>query len=1098
MSYKFFTNREGNTLMGKFNSFLSANSETIRHFDAVVGFLRASGYFEIQPLFERMSKVRVLVGIDTDKYVAEAVRKGILFHGVTTEKMKEEYLGEVCRDIEAANYSKEVEDGIKRMISDLSSGRLEIRSHPSKRIHAKIYLMYPDDFLESDKLGAAITGSSNLTSNGLGTSSEHQYEFNVMLIDTDDVRFAYKEFEKLWEEATQYEVTAEDVQEAVEKTYLKGDVSPYDLYIKTLDEYFEGRKLDSDDALDMPEDYAKYDYQIDAVEEGYQKLKKYDGFFLADVVGLGKTVIATMIAKKFLNENGTDKTKILVVYPPAVEHNWKATFRDFGIDRHAKFVSNGSLKKVTDDDNDDYWPPEDYDLVLVDEAHKFRTSETDAFAELQKICKTPRKNVGGVQGAKKKVMLISATPMNNSPEDLLNQILMFQDSKRCTIDGVSNLTSFFSQKVKEFKNLKKEGKFDEIRNLMETVRRKVIKPITVRRTRTDIESVPRYRKDVDGFPKVERPIESGYELNEHMADLFERTMETMVDDIKYARYQAIAYLKPGVADELYGNAQLVSGSLANMRKVSLVKRLESSFFAFKTSLNNFREANKNMIEMFEKGQVFITPDLDMNKMLAKGLSEEEIMAKLEAKAATNEKNAVFKADDFKPEFIELLRNDQAILDELCSQWDDITDDDDSKFAKFNDMLKHELFKTDRNPGQKLVVFSESKVTVNYLKRRINRDDVLVITSENRTENFKKIRENFDANYPKKLNDYNIILSTDVLAEGVNLHRANVIVNYDTPWNSTRLMQRIGRVNRIGSVSKHIYNYVFHPSREGDREIGLNNIAQGKLQAFISTFGNDNQVYSQNEKLEPDMAKLFDDTVRQENEDRDLELPFYEELRALYDSNRGEYDRIHKLSLRSRTGRERRKVDGVTLSEDTLVFLKTNFRKMFYLVSENAVQISSIEALKYFKAQADEQAVERIPRHFQHVHMALSKFDGDSQAEAMEQENAQSSSSSLSAQDHAALSLLDTLKSKESDPDMHSKMAKLRTLVERGTLIELNRELQRMQKSLRSRAGARMTQEQAMDRVRQLAVEYEVHYVDPSEARREQETKPEIILSESFN
>ena len=349
--------------MRKFDSFLSANSDTIRHFDAVVGFLRASGYFKLQPLFGQMNKVRVLVGIDTDKYVAEAFRRGILFQGVPAEEMREEYLDETRRDIEAAEYTKEVEDGILRMVSDLRSGRLEIRSHPSKRIHAKIYLMYPDGYLGSDKLGAAITGSSNLTGNGLGTSEECQYEFNVMLTDSDDVQFACKEFEKLWEEAKEFVITAENVREAIEKTYLKGDVSPYDLYIKTLDEYFEGRKLDSDDALDMPEGYVKYDYQIDAVEEGYQKLKKYDGFFLADVVGLGKTVIATMIAKKFLNENGTDKTKILVVYPPAVEHNWKATFRDFGIDRHAKFVSNGSLKKVTDDDNDDYWPPEDYDLV---------------------------------------------------------------------------------------------------------------------------------------------------------------------------------------------------------------------------------------------------------------------------------------------------------------------------------------------------------------------------------------------------------------------------------------------------------------------------------------------------------------------------------------------------------------------------------------------------------------------------------------------------------------------------------------------------------------------------------------------------------------
>lgn len=147
-------------------------------------------------------------------------------------------------------------------------------------------------------------------------------------------------------------------------------------------------------------------------------------------------------------------------------------------------------------------------------------------------------------------------------------------------------------------------------------------------------------------------------------------------------------------------------------------------------------------------------------------------------------------------------------------------------------MKHELFKTDRNSEQKLVVFSESVDTVKYLERRINRKDVLVISADNRSKLFKTIRENFDANYKTKLNKYNIILTTDVLAEGVNLHRANVIVNYDTPWNSTRLMQRIGRVNRIGSSSKHIYNYVFYPSREGNREINLNQIALSKIQHSI--------------------------------------------------------------------------------------------------------------------------------------------------------------------------------------------------------------------------------------------------------------------------
>lgn len=179
-----------------------------------------------------------------------------------------------------------------------------------------------------------------------------------------------------------------------------------------------------------------------------------------------------------------------------------------------------------------------------------------------------------------------------------------------------------------------------------------------------------------------------------------------------------------------------------------------------------------------------------------------------------------------------------------------------------------------------------------------------------------------------MNDYNIILTTDVLAEGVNLHRANVIVNYDTPWNSTRLMQRIGRVNRIGSASKHIYNYVFYPSREGNREINLKQIALSKIQTFHSTFGEDNQIYSREEIIDRDLSKLFDEGMKRQKEECNQELPYYEELRALYQTNRREYNRIAKLSLRSRTGRKANNIDGVTLSMIHLCSLKLISAKYF--------------------------------------------------------------------------------------------------------------------------------------------------------------------------
>lgn len=1093
-----FTNKNGNTLMREFEGVLN-NNPSIKNFDAIVGFLRASGYFSLRPFLDNINKARVLIGIDVDKYIVDAIRQGKIFFGAE-EEVKEDCLRQIRRDIESSGYKKVIEDGIFQMVKDLSDGKLELRAHPSKKIHAKIYVLYPDDFNQYSQ-GIAITGSSNLSGNGLGITEDKQYEFNVKMAQYDDVSFAKNEFEELWKEAEGCEITAEELKASIERTYLKGDVSPYDLYIKMLMEYFSDRVLESenDDASDVPDGYTKYDYQMDAVIEGYQKLLRYDGFFLADVVGLGKTVIATMIAKKFLLENGKENTKILVVYPPAVEQNWKTTFKDFGIDKYTKFITNGSLSKILDEDNYDYWNADEYDLILVDEAHKFRSHTTNAFEQLQEICKMPRINRGHIGGYRKKVMLISATPMNNSPADIYNEILLFQDPRHCTIDGVANLTAFFSPLIKEFKRFRSESDFNlkKFKKLAEQVRDRIIKPLTVRRTRTDIESVPRYNKDMNGFPKVERPIEKRYELNEHLADLFEKAILNLTKGLSYARYQAIAYLKPEAANGLYDNAETISRSLAGIRKNGLVKRLESSFHAFKVSIDNFKQANQNMIDMFNNDKVFIAPDLDINHLLAAGWCEEEIEEKLNAKAQVNPKNAAFSAKDFRPEFIEMLQVDQAILERMCVDWSGVTDADDSKFSKFRELLKHELFNTERNPQQKLVVFSESVDTVEYLAKRINRKDVLVVSAKNRSNLFKTIRENFDANFKTQLNDYNIILTTDVLAEGINLHRSNVIVNYDTPWNATRLMQRIGRVNRIGSGSKHIYNYVFYPSREGNREINLNQIALSKIQTFHSTFGEDNQIYSQEEVIDRNLGKLFDEAMQEQKKEKNQELPYYEELRTLYKTNRREYNRIAKLSLRSRTGRISRHIDGVTLSGDTLVFLKTNFRKVFFLVSDEAKELSVLDALKYFKASPEESPVQRIEQHHKHVEKALRKFRSIQDEEIKAQESGQDEPASRGAQVSTALSLLTNFMREIDDSELYLKVVQLKALAERGVITYISKRLQRIQKELKKSGKSRMTHDEALTEIIQMARKYAPYYMAEETLLKTQESDAEIILSESF-
>jgi superfamily II DNA/RNA helicase len=432
------------------------------------------------------------------------------------------------------------------------------------------------------------------------------------------------------------------------------------------------------------------------------------------------------------------------------------------------------------------------------------------------------------------------------------------------------------------------------------------------------------------------------------------------------------------------------------------------------------------------------------------------------------------------------------------EWEYINDSDDSKFAKFEALLDKELFSKEKNKGGKIVVFSESVDTIEYLARRIGRDDVLVISSDNRDRLFKTIRDNFDANWKKQKDDYNIILTSDVLAEGVNLHRSNIIVNYDTPWNSTKLMQRIGRVNRIGSKSDTIYNYVFYPSRQGNEQINLKQISLSKIQTFHTTFGEDNQIYSTDEIIDRDLDKLFKEGIKNEQEDRNLELPFYEELRTLYQQNRKEYKRIEKLSLRSRTGREARKVGEVTLTDDTLVFLKTNFRKIFYLVDDKQTsELSVLDALNYFKALPEEKPVERIEQHHDHVEKALKEFQVTKMREMQEEAQNQNQRSNLGAQVTTAVSLINSMLQRVDDDEIRLKLVQLRSLTERGTITYIGKRLQRIQKDLQRQGGskAKLTFDEALKQVLEMANRYNAYYRDTQHA--DEETDAVIILSESF-
>lgn len=1090
MSTKFFTNREENTLIKKFEGVFTYNPN-IQYFDALVGYFRASGYFRIRPFLNQVPNIRILVGINIDKMLADAHKSGLDFFS-NYQRTKEDFIREIQKDIAQANYDKDTENGILQFIDDIIQKKIQVKAHPEKKIHAKVYILRPEPFNQHTP-ATVITGSSNLTDAGLGGGNFYNYEFNVQLTEYPDVQFATAEFEKLWAESV--DILPVDIQGIKKETYLNEETSTFELYIKLLTEYFDKNiDYDPDSIGDLPQNFKKLSYQIDAVNEGFNMLLKHNGFILADVVGLGKTVIAAMVAKKFLIQNGRDNTKILVVYPPAVEKNWKDTFKNFNIDKYTKFITNGSLEKILEP-HQDYWKKEEYDLVIADEAHKFRNHKTGAFQNLQLICKSPRANNEGlIKGSQKKVILVSATPLNNRPDDIFYQIQMFQDARQSTLP-MTNLTAFFSPLMEQYKSLKRFEELDvnKLRDIYGKIRKNVIEPITIRRTRTDLENIAEYKLDLIAqeinFPKVEPPKKVEYIMDEKLNQLFHKTVICLTDkaQLKYSRYQAIAGLNPEIQSKYYGNAETVSKSLAFIMKTQLIKRLESSFYAFKKSLSNFQQATDRMIEMFANDKIFIAPDTNINKLLDKGWSDEQIEEEIEKLSADNPKNQTFKKADFKPDFIENLENDSRLLKELVKNWNAI--ENDPKLDVFIEQLNKLFLDKKTNLEGKLVIFSESKDTVNYLAEALQnrgRKDVLVVSSKNRNQLYDTIVTNFDANWTeeKQTNDYSIIITTEVLAEGVNLHRSNVIIHYDTPWNSTKLMQRIGRVNRIGTKANAIYNYVFYPSAQGDSQIQLNKTAFMKIQAFHTAFGEDNQVFSTDEIL--DEVKLFSGTYKEEQDER---LKFLYFLRNFRKNNKTWFDKIKKMPLKSRVGRSSTKINKPDLQNGTAAFLKTDKKFEFYWVDSNNQprEITPIEAFKIFEANQNEKNAELIPSHHDHVNNAIKHF------ETLEYElvQAQTDPEALGG---VAQSAKKGLSGMINYPQLTEKqrdnIKKIINLIDIGKYTNLPSEVDKLQKK-------KVNLDTAILEIDKIAERYSVNFSDIQKGQKRKVEKPVLIISESF-
>ncbi len=851
------------------------------------------------------SKLRLLIGKDPYVYAYQ----------VKNPKKKDAKFPDdfIKTDINELELKEEYERAVKLLMdycTDDEDTKIEIRIYrtdpdgDAQFLHSKCYIFLGGN----DAIG--IVGSSNFTQKGLEGNAELNYmETNWLQVTSKDTSNPSQKshlvwFEEKWNQSEPWnKVFLEQILRpspiSIKVAKQAEELTPYEVYIKYLQMQFgdiTDETVTSQLKSYLPQKFNPYDYQLDAVKQCFYIMKSHGGFFLSDVVGLGKTIVGVLIMKKFIAEAEAwnRHPKVLIVTPPAIKKGWEDTIKLFDIDSsfkiedHIEFITTGSIGQMIDEDDEGgegdgfetTASSSDYGMILIDESHNFRNSGTQKYTMLDNLIDRIQLQTG----FQPLIGLLSATPQNNSPADLKNQIYFFQRSHNATtlpdIPG-GKLDSYFNEMQKEFmlyRNDDSQEAKEAIKNISSDIHDKVLQYLMVRRTRNDVKN--QYGGDSAQlkFPSVKGPIAERYAMSAKLSKLFYDSVFAIIggadDDEKYIgyyRYAAISYLLRKEDRELYEHRNLtvdrISKQLASIMQLLLVKRLESSFPAFRKSLQNLKQNTQNMIDMLEANTVFICPEIDVNGVIEKegGLVKATpVIRKAIARKGGNNKE--FQSVDLdKSEYLKALRQDMVLIEKLCQKWEKNTED--PKFCKFKEILNAELFNPAINNPHgydkpRLVIFTEALDTLHaiedYVREAGHRP--LVISAKDRDKKQKEIAENFDANYPKGLqrDDYDVIITTEVLAEGVNLHRANVILNYDAPWNATRLMQRIGRVNRIGSKEDFVYVYNFYPSEDGEKIIKYLPKAYAKLQAFHTMFGEDNKVFSEMEELsEADLNNLVD-------------------------------------------------------------------------------------------------------------------------------------------------------------------------------------------------------------------------------------------------
>ncbi len=946
----------------------------------LVGYFYFSGFKEIYEGTEDKN-LEILVGMDIEKDMLNNIKEVEMLNDMefSNTSIKEKYYDSLVSFINETDYldTRKNQEAFDIFLRKIKNGSLRIKK-TSIPNHSKVYLFEnKDEFNQGGTYpGTLIVGSSNLTFSGL----EGREEFNVILRSAEDYRKAKKKFEELWEKAIDI-VSPENKNDfftnVVEKVWVNKLPRPYLMYIRVLKEYFDVSYQKQNYFPSKITDNKYYDlkYQVDAISRALAIIEKHNGVIIADVVGLGKSIVASAIAH-------TLGLKTIVIVPPHLREQWENYRLDF--DYNAKVYSAGKIEKAVEENMDN-----EEKLIIIDEAHRYRNEMTQDYANLHKLC----------QG--NKVILLTATPYNNKPQDIFSLIKFFQIPSRSTLQTVDNLSDRFRKLISEYRELdqarkngeKSEEEFKREVKLIASKIRNIISPLMIRRSRIDLEVIKEYKKDLEiqnvKFPKVNDPIILDYDLGK-LIELYESTIKKISppnkkEGFQGTRYKPVTYLKNVESykrkiEEAFGSENLFERSQLNMAdfmRRHLVMRFESSMEAFKQSLDNMIRSMENilnwyderkMVPIYKKGQIpdayQILEDESNHYLLeeAKEFALEEAIEKLKRKGYE-----FIKTKELKNEFRSDLIKDIELLREIRKEWFEDKSYKDPKLESLKKILGDQLQKDE---NRKIVVFSEFADTIDYLYEHLKKDfPVIKYTGDSKITQKEKIMQEFDASSKIKTNYFKILLATDAISEGVNLNRADTIFNYDIPYNPTRVIQRVGRINRISNnLFDELYIYNFFPSSTGERETGVKEISTLKFAMINAILGEDTNVLTADEELQTFFREQYKE-LQKESEEESWDAKYINFLKEIESSNPELIKKALEIPKRSRI---RRSVQ--TEKSGVIVFGRKGNNYIFKLANgedEVIKTISDQEALSLFEATIDENA-QNVSENFDAVYQNIKK------------------------------------------------------------------------------------------------------------------------------